>query len=254
LRSHAYPRLPQLWHKKPGITVKEAPEQYDTRAIPEARLGLLECVQMKMTLKKTPFLAVCLASLLWIGCSDSPAPAAKKKEPEAPPEPATGQSAMFKMYQKARTWAADAQVFKVNSIHLADVPAPPGRSGAWQAAFTSASLGKMQTYTYSVVEEDNVHKGVFSLSVGSWSGSSGVNTAFDIRAASIDTVAAYETALKEAKDYDQKHPGMPISFQLEKINQFPVPVWRVIWGESVGTSSFSVYVDASQGKYLEKMH
>jgi hypothetical protein len=113
----------------------------------------------------------------------------------------------------------------------------------------------MQTFTYSVAEEEgNLHKGLFSLSVGSWSGSSGVNTAFDIRAASIDTDAAYKTADEQAKDYDQKHPGMPISFQLEKINQFPQPVWRVIWGESVGTSSFSIYVDASQGKFLEKMH
>ena len=207
-----------------------------------------------MTMKQIPFLAVCLASLLWIGCSDSSTPAAKK-EPEKAPEPVTGQSALFKMYQKARTWAPDAQVFKVNSIHLADVPAPPGKSGAWQAAFTSASLGKMQTFTYSVVEQEgNLHKGVFSLSVGSWSGSSGVNTAFDIRAASIDTDAAYKTADEQAKDYDQKHPGMPISFQLEKNNKFPQPVWRVIWGESVGTSSFSVYVDAGLGKFLEKMH
>jgi hypothetical protein len=137
---------------------------------------------------------------------------------------------------------------------LADVPAPPGKSGAWQAAFTSSSLGKMQTYSYSVAEEENVHKGVFSLGEQSWSGSSGVNTAFDIRAASIDTDAAYKTADAQAGDYDKKHPNMPISFQLEKLNKFPTPVWRVIWGESVGTSSFSVYVDASQGKYLEKMH
>jgi len=208
---------------------------------------------MKMTMKKVPFLAVGLASLLLNGCSDSSTPAAKK-EPEKP-IPVTGQSALFKMYQKARTWAPDAQVFKVNSVPLADVPAPPGKSGAWQGAFTSTSLGKMQTFTYSVAEEEgNLHKGLFSLSVGSWSGSSGVNTAFDIRAASIDTDAAYKTAAEQAKDYDQKHPGMPISFLLEKTNQFPQPVWRVIWGESVGTSSFSIYVDASQGKFLEKMH
>jgi hypothetical protein len=31
-------------------------------------------------------------------------------------------------------------------------------------------------------------------------------------------------------------------------------VWRVIWGESVSTSNFSIYVDANQGKYLDKMH
>jgi len=218
------------------------------KGIPE----LLECVQMEMKTKKL-LLAVCLISLVWTGCSGPSSPAAKK-EPEKPAEPVTGQSALFKMYQKARTWAIDAQVFKVTSIHLADIPAAPGKSGAWQATFASASQGKLQTYSYSVAEEENVHKGVYGLGQQSWSGSSGVNTAFDIRASSIDTDAAYKTALEQAKDYDQKHPGMPISFQLEKINQFPTPVWRVIWGESVGTSSFSVYVDASLGKFLEKMH
>jgi hypothetical protein len=214
---------------------------------------LIKCVQMKMNNSKIPFLA-CLASLLWVGCSETSQPAAKK-EPEKPAEAVTGQSGLFKMYQKARTWASDVQVLKVNSIHLADVPETPGKAGAWQGIFTSVTLGKMQTYTYSVVEQEgNLHKGVFSLGEQSWSGSQGVNTAFDIRAASIDTDAAYKTADEKAKDYDEKHPGMPISFQLEKINQFPTPVWRVIWGESVGTSSFSIYVDASQGHFLEKMH
>ncbi|MEI9977090.1 MAG: hypothetical protein WDO73_36590 [Ignavibacteriota bacterium] len=55
----------------------------------------------------------------------------------------------------------------------------------------------------------------------SWSGSSGVNTAFDIRGASVDSDAAYKTADAEAGDYDQKHPNMPISFQLEKSASSP---------------------------------
>jgi hypothetical protein len=121
--------------------------------------------------------------------------------------------------------------------------------------FTSVSLGKTRTYTYSVVEQEgNLHKGVFSTGDGDWSGHSGVNTAFDLRAASIDSPAAYKEALEHAKDYDEKHPGMQISFLLEKTSQFPEPAWRVIWGESIGTSSFSVYVDASTGHFLEKMH
>lgn len=210
---------------------------------------------MRIYTRKFPFFfAVCLVSLLGIGCSESPAPAAKK-EPEKPPEAVSGQSALFKMYQKARTWAPDAQVLKMNSIRLADVPATPGKSGAWQGSFTSASLGKMQTYTFSVEEQEgNLHQGVFSAGQESWSGSQGLNTAFDIRAVSVDSDAAYKTAEEKAGDYDQKHPGMPISFLLEKTSQFPDPAWRVIWGESVGTSNFSIYVDASTGKFLEKMH
>ena len=29
--------------------------------------------------------------------------------------------------------------------------------------------------------------------------------------------------------------------------------WRVVWGDSVGTSNFSVFVDATTGEYLETM-
>jgi hypothetical protein len=206
-------------------------------------------------MKKLFFLAAGISTLLLLSCSEAPQPVAKK-EPEKPAEPASGQSALFKMYQVARaSWSGDAQVLRMNSIHLADVPPVVGKAGAWQATFTSEKLGKARTYTYSVIEQEgNLHKGVFALQEEGWSGRQGVNTAFDIRNVSIDSDAAYKTAVEKEGDYDKKNPGMTISFQLEKINKFTTPVWRVIWGESAGTSNFSVYVDASLGKFLEKMH
>jgi hypothetical protein len=206
-------------------------------------------------MKKLFFLMLCVLSFVLASCSEQPAPVAQK-EPEKPAEPASGQSALFKMYQVARaSWSSDAQVLKMNSIHVADVPTVVGKAGAWQATFTSDKLGKSRTYTYSVVEQEgNLHKGVFALQEEPWSGKQGINTSFDIRSVSIDSGAAYQTALEKSADYDKKNPGMPISFQLEKINRFSTPVWRVIWGESAGTSNYSVYVDASLGHFLEKMH
>ena len=209
---------------------------------------------MNVTTRRISLLAACLVPLLWIGCSESPAPTAKK-EPEKPPEPVTGQSALFKIYQKARTWAPDAQVLKMNSMSVTGVPSTPGKYGAWQATFTSASQGKMATFTYSVVEQEDLHQGVFPVGgTSSFSGSEGVNIPFEMRDASVDSDAAYKTADEKAADYDKQHPGMPISFLLERTRQFNAPVWRVIWGESVGTSNFSIYVDALSGKFLEKMH
>jgi hypothetical protein len=38
------------------------------------------------------------------------------------------------------------------------------------------------------------------------------------------------------------------------VKKYQDPVWRIIWGESAGTSDFSVYVDASTGDYLETLH
>jgi hypothetical protein len=220
---------------------------------PDTARWLLKCTQVIM--KKLFFLMVCISSLLLTSCSEQPQTVAKK-EPEKPAEPASGQSALFKMYQVARaSWSGDAQVLKLNSIHLADVPAVPGKAGAWQATFTSEKLAKSRTFTYSVVEQEgNLHKGVFALQEEGWSGKQGINTSFDIRSVSIDSDAAYRTAIEKAGDYDKKNPGMTISFQLEKINKFTTPVWRIIWGESAGTSNFSVYVDSSLGQFLEKTH
>src|SRR5215467_2273283 len=115
--------------------------------------------------------------LLLSGCSET-TPAEKKKEAEKPAEPATGQSALYKMYQVARSWAPDAQVLKMNSIPLSEVTnLPPGTAAAWQAIFTSASRSQARTFTYSIVEaQGNLHKGVFGASQEGWSGPRAGNT------------------------------------------------------------------------------
>jgi len=202
-----------------------------------------------------PFLLGSALVLLLASCSDTTTVTAKK-EPEKPPEPVTGQSAAFKMYQVARSWAPDVQLLTVNSIALPEVAnVPRGKAPAWQATFTSASRSQKRSYTYSIVEaQGNLHKGVFAGLEEAWSGPQGQTSPFLMAALKVDTDAAYETALKEGADYDKKNPDKPITFLLEKITKYPDPVWRVIWGESVGTSNFSVYVDASTGQFQEKLH
>ncbi len=194
--------------------------------------------------------------LLLAGCSEPTKTAETKKEPEKV-EPATGQSALYKMYQVARSWAPDAQVLKMNSILLSEVPTvPPGTAAAWQATFTSAARSQARSFTYSIVEsQGNLHKGVFAGLEEGWSGPRGTNAPFLMLAVKIDTDAAYKTALEHGgADYDKKTPGKPISLLLEKVAKHPDPVWRVIWGESAATSNFSVYVDASTGEFKEKLH
>lgn len=206
-------------------------------------------------MKKLLFVLAC--ALLLTGCSETPttAPVAKK-EPEKPPEPISGQSALYKMYQVARSWAPDAQVLKMNSIALAEVPTVPrGKAAAWQATFASAARSQARSYTYCIVEsQGNLHKGTFAGLEEGWSGPRGITSPFPIMAVKIETDTAYETALKQGADYEKKNPGKTISWLLEKQNKFPDPVWRVIWGESVGTSNFSVIIDASTGEYKEKLH
>jgi hypothetical protein len=210
-----------------------------------------------MSIRARTFLTPLAGALLLTlaACSSEPA-ALEKKEAAKPPEPITGQSALYKMYQVARSqWAPDAQVLKLDSMHLAEVPEVPGKAPAWEATFTSANLSRSRTYTYSVIEEQpNLHQGVFAGNEENFSGSRGVTKPFPIAAVKIDTDAAYQTAHAKAADYEKKNPGKPITILLENNDRFPDPAWRIIWGESVGTSSFSVFVDASTGAYLETMH
>jgi hypothetical protein len=187
---------------------------------------------------------------LLTACSEAPRSTAEKK-PEPPPEPITGQSALYKMYQVARSWSPDLEVLKMNSIQMPGVKSEPGKGAAWQATFVSASKGRARSYTFSVVEgEGNLHKGVFAGLDESWSGPRGVTQPFNIQAVKTDTDAAYKVALEnKGADYDKKNPGKPITFLLEKNDKYPQPVWRVIWGESAGTSNFSVYVDTATGTF-----
>ena len=204
---------------------------------------------------QTLLLAACGAVLLTLAaCSSETAP--EKKEAPTPPEPVTGQTALYRMYQVAKNqWAPDAQVLKLDSMHLSEVPEVPGKAAAWEATFTSANLGRARTYTYSVIDEQpNLHKGVFAGNEENFSGSSGVTKPFPIAAVKVDTDAAYETAHAKAEAYEKKNPGKLITILLEENNRHPDPAWRIIWGESAGTSNFSIYVDATTGAYLETMH
>jgi len=203
---------------------------------------------------KTLSLFSAAALLLFLaGCSTEP-PAPQKKVEEKPAEPVTGRQALQQMYIAARGWAADIQPIRVTSILLPDVKAEPGKAAAWQAIFVSASQNKARGYTYSVVEaEGNLHKGVFAGLDQSWS-SSGAAKPFLMAAVKVDSDQAYQTALKKGAEYDKKNPGKPVVFLLEANNKFPDASWRVIWGESAGTSNFSIFVDASTGGYLETIH
>ena len=72
----------------------------------------------------------------------------------------------------------------------------------------------------------------------------------------IDSDAAYETAVKKGKkaaEYIKLNPDKTISFLLEQTNKYPDLTWRVLWGESVSASNYSVFIDATTGEYLETM-
>jgi hypothetical protein len=209
-----------------------------------------------LMLKPTIFPAIALLAIL-TACSDTPAPTTAKQAPEKP-EPITGQSAVFKMYGMARSWASDAQVLRMQSLRLTDVKeGAPGTAPAWQATFVSATKLQSRSYTYAIVEgEGNLHKGAFAGPEESWRADSFASS-FLMAAIKIDTDLAYKTAMEtprsHAAEYGKKNAGKPITIILERTAKHPNPAWRIFWGESAGTSDFSVLIDASTGDYLETL-
>ncbi len=191
--------------------------------------------------------------LLLAACSEAPKTESAKKV-EKPPVPVTGRQAFQMMYPQARRWAADAQPLQLQSINLSQVPAQKGKAGAWQAIFVSPSRGKARTFTYSAVEaEGNLHEGVFG-NIEEDAPANSSSTPFEMAAIRIDSDQAYDTAAKKSQEYIQKNPKKPVSFLLEQTKRFPDVTWRVIWGASVATSEYSVFVDATTGALLAVVH
>ena len=194
--------------------------------------------------------------MLLASCSGAPPAPEKATEPAKPPEPVTGLSALTQMFRSARgVLGGDVEIVELKSIHLPEVKAEPGKAAAWQCQMVSPSGAKSRMFSFSVVEsEGNLHKGVFSLQDEPWSPTRGPK-AFPIAAAKKDSTTAYQTALTKAADYEKKNPGKTISFILSRNEKAPSGVaWRVIWGESAGTSNFSVLVDAASGDYVQTLH
>ena len=120
--------------------------------------------------------------------------------------------------------------------------------------FVSPSKGLRRSWTYSVVEAGgNLHIGTFNGPEETYL-ATGQAKPFLVAALKTDSDAVYETAVGKSKDYIAKNPTMPVSILLELTPRFPDLAWRVIWGESVGTSSYSIFVDATTGTYLATAH
>ena len=166
-------------------------------------------------------------------------------------EPTTGRHAFQQMYPMERTWAIDGAPVQLKSINLSQVKADPGKAGAWECTFYSPSLARSKTYTWSAIEaEGNLHKGVFAGP----DESARPQKTFMLAALQVDSDEAYKAAAAKSADYIKKNPDKPVMFILEMNDRFPQLTWRVIWGESVSSSDYSVFVDAATGQFLRKEH
>ena len=193
--------------------------------------------------------------LIAAGCSGTTErKAAKEATPGPPPEPVTARFAFQRMSIQARVWAPDAQPLRLSSANLKEVTSASGKYPAWRGTFVSAQLKKARSFSYSVVDSPgNVREGVLRGPEETWSGPTGQAQPFPQEMLKIDSDEAYATAAKESREFLKKNPDIPVHFLLEFTPRFPLPAWRVFWGQTLGSSQYTVFVDCTSGKYLQTL-
>lgn len=161
--------------------------------------------------------------------------------------------AAFRMFGMARQWAQDALLLRMENFEIPEVPGGKGRSGAWRAVFVSPQLGKQREYSFAVTESKaiNLRSGVFAQQPAAYSPNPQLKP-FLIAALKVDSTAAYEAAVKESAEYIKKNPDTPVQFELSFTSQTPNAAWRVVWGQSVSRSDYSIYIDASTGMFMRR--
>jgi len=195
-----------------------------------------------------------LAGMLLAGCSSSsnstsPQPAAAA--PAAPPAIVTAKTAFWEMYKTAHAWASDAEPIRVTMKSVPGYKNEDGKAGMWEAVFGSPSLASYRTFTYSIVDAPpSISKGVDAGLALQWSGPSRDAMPIDTSQFSVDSDAAYTTAVADAAAWIKANPGKEISdFEVGDTYKFATPVWYVLWGTK--KAGYAVIVDASSGKVLK---
>lgn len=194
-----------------------------------------------------------VAFILTSSCSEAPKEEVAATPPAKPPAPITGRQGFQSTYPSARAWAPDAQPIQVRSMNLDSVKSEPGKAPLWEVTYVSQARMKMRIFTWSAVEEGNLHKGTFGAIEDSWAGPNGQDRPFDSVTIQADTTEALEKAIAESDEYLKK-PGVKpaISYLLHSTPRYPEPTWVVLWGTSVGTAKHTVTVGATSNKVLAK--
>ena len=191
------------------------------------------------------------ACALLAACSDAPI-ASPKKEFAKPLAPVTGRMAFQSTYASARGWSPDAQPLRVRSMNLPGSKPSEGKASLWEVTYVAPSKSAARVYTWSAAEDDTLHQGVYPGPQQSYGGS-GQERAFIPAALKTDTDEAIKIATEESEAYLAKPGKKPdVTYLLEFTPRFPNPVWRVLWGNSVGTAERQVFVDASTGVVVGK--
>lgn len=188
-----------------------------------------------------------------VACSDVPPGSADKNSSDSASAsgPVTGKTAFWQMYKSAYAWASDLQPLRLESKTVPGVKNADGKAAMWSATFGSPSRHEARVFTYSVAQHaPDVYKGVTVEKPLPWNGSTKDAAVFATSDLSVDSDAAYKTALAQASAWVAQHPDKDFSCTLGNAQRFQAPVWYVLWGDS--KSGYAVFVDAKSGAIVNQ--
>jgi hypothetical protein len=204
---------------------------------------------------KRLLVAIAITALL-AGCSSSPTPAGKPAE--AKPEPPkvellTGRAAFQKLFVTARSWAPDAQPFRLESEAVKQAPGTDGKAGVWRGYFASASKRALKPYIWSGISGPEApERGINPGTEDTFNPSNTSTRPFDFAFLKSDSDKAFEVAQahggKKLLDAD---PQQPVKYTLVWNASSNELLWHVIYGTSEMDAKLRVAVDASTGIFLK---
>jgi hypothetical protein len=212
-------------------------------------------------MRKLSTLLCCLVLAMMAGCSSDSKPSngagdTKAEKKAEAPEYLTGRAAFQKLFVSARSFAADIQPYRLQSVYTADAPADKGKAGIWSGYFASPSKREAKSYTWSGVSGDNMpERGVSHGTEDTWNPSNSSAQVWELPYLKVDTDQAFEVAQKHGGDkLMKKNPKQPVTFMLDWDKREGKLIWHVIYGTSVSEASLRIAVDASTGVFLRNEH
>jgi len=208
-------------------------------------------------------LATCVV-LFMTGCTSQPTQTAQPEKPQPKgPELVTGRVAFQKMYIAARSWASDAQPFRLQSEITADSKGQDGKSDLWQAWFASPSRRSAKPFVWSGTDlPDAPSRGVNPGTEDNYSPNNSSTQVFDAGFLKVDSGTGGTTGTEQpanAFDVAQKHggsavlkkaPDTPVFYVLDWSHANNELIWHVIYGSNRDEAKLAVAVNASTGDFI----
>jgi len=199
-------------------------------------------------------LAIAMAAVL-AGCSSNPQPAEKPAaaKPEPPKtEVLTGRVAFQKLFVTARSWAPDAQPFRLESEAVQQASRIDGKAGIWRGSFASPGKRAVKPYIWSGISgPDAPERGVSPGTEDTFNPNNTSTRPFDFAFLKSDSDQAFEVAQAHGgKKLVDANPQQPIKYLLSWNASTNELLWHVIYGTSEMDAKLRIAVDASTGSFL----